>query len=38
MFTLIITLIVIVAAGIAGFFAGAKHAEKANALKALIKG
>ena len=37
MFTLIITLILILSAGIAGFFAGAKHADKANAVKALIK-
>ena len=37
MFTLIITLILILSAGVAGFFAGAKHADKANAVKALIK-
>lgn len=37
MFTLIITLILILSAGIAGFFAGAKHADKVNAVKALIK-
>ena len=38
MTTLIITVILIIAAGVAGFFAGAKHADKANAVKAVLKG
>lgn len=37
MTTLIITVILIVAAGVAGFFAGVKHADKAKAVKSLLK-
>jgi len=37
MFTLIVTLILIVVAGVAGFLAGVKHAEKAKAIKSIFK-
>jgi ABC-type antimicrobial peptide transport system permease subunit len=36
MFTLIIVVSLVLAAGVAGFWAGVKHAEKAKALKEVI--
>jgi ABC-type antimicrobial peptide transport system permease subunit len=37
MFTLILVLTLTLVSGVAGFFAGVKHAEKAKAIKSILK-